>query len=90
MLRDVFATWDDWHAELGTVTGYAWEEYKALYGRLTDCSDPMLCDEDEAMLAQAAGQFFGYPAIRTGHLEAILGEEWGQHLTNAFRKRHDL
>jgi uncharacterized protein YbjT (DUF2867 family) len=89
MLRDVFATWDDWHAELGTVTGYDWDEYKALYARLSKVSDPMLSNDDEAMLTQAAGQFFGYPAIRTANLEADLGSEWEQHLKSAFRQGYD-
>ncbi len=87
MLLDVFATWDDWHGELDTVTGFDWDEYKALYVRLLESSKPMLSDVEEAMLTQAANQFFGYPGICTANLEARLGSEWKRHLTNTFRTR---
>lgn len=80
MLRDVFATWDDWHGELQTVTGYDWEEYEALHGRICADSDLKLTSEDRAMLAAAAGQFFGYPAIKTANLEAAFGDAWEARL----------
>lgn len=85
LLRDVFATWDDWHGELQTVTGYSWAEYEALQDRLADLPESSPSREDEEMLRRAAGQFFGYPAIRTENLEDALGPTWADQLNSALR-----
>jgi hypothetical protein len=86
MLRDIFATWDDWHGELHTVTGFEWSEYRALYARISGGSDAALDAEDLMMLEQAANQFFGYPGIRTDNLKAAFGNAWLDRLTSAFRE----
>ena len=83
MLRDVFATWDDWHGELQTVTGYSWEEYLALFVRI--CGDDYSLEGgEEEMLQQAANQFRGYPGIVTANLESVFGERWATHLDETF------
>ncbi len=87
MLRDVFATWDDWHGELQTVTGYSWEEYEVLFAKLPEKEVEPLSSEEEFMLRQAANQFFGYPVIRTANLEAAFGDVWRQRLSEAFREK---
>ena len=83
MLRDVIAEWTEWPSELFTITGYSWEQYRALDQKLTQSSAEIESD-DEAMLSQAAIQFFGYPGMTTASVEAALGANWRQVVEAAF------
>jgi len=85
MLPDVIAEWNEWPGELETITGFTWEEYRALDQRLAE-SDAELQDLDEAMLTEAAKQFFGYPGMTTTSVETTLGARWEHAVDSAFLK----
>ena len=83
MLADVIAEWTDWPAELQTITGYSWDEYRVLAGKL-DGRNSEIEHDDELMLRQAAIQFFGYPNMTTKTVQASIGPDWPQALRSAF------